>query len=103
MVIKVNKDNFDSEVLKSDIPALVDFNADCCGPCRMLGPILDELSNDKINYKIVSINVDDENELAKKYGVISIPCLVAFKDGKEAKRSVGLKTKDAIEDMMEDL
>ena len=103
MVIKVNKENFDSEVLKSDIPVLVDFNADWCGPCRMLAPILDELSNDRINYKIVSINVDDESELAKKYGVISIPCLVVFKEGKEIKRSVGLRPKDAIKDMMEEI
>ncbi len=103
MVINVDKNNFKKEVLESKEPVLVDFNANWCGPCRMLRPILDEMSNDRKNCKIVSINVDDEEELAKKYGVISIPCLVVFKDGKEIERSVGLKPKEVIEEMMEDL
>ena len=99
-IISVNKDNFEEEVLKSDIPVLADFNADWCGPCRMLKPILEELASDKSDYKIVSINIDDEDELALKYDVSSIPCLVFFKDGKETNRSVGLKPKDVIEEMM---
>ena len=99
-IISVNKDNFEEEVLKSDIPVLADFNADWCGPCRMLKPILEELASDKSDYKIVSINIDDEDELALKYDVSSIPCLVFFKDGNETNRSVGLKPKDVIEEMM---
>ena len=99
-IISVNKDNFEEEVLKSDIPVLADFNADWCGPCRMLKPILEELASDRSDYKIVSINIDDEDELALKYDVSSIPCLVFFKDGKETSRSVGLKPKDVIEEMM---
>ena len=102
-IVEVNKDNFESIVLKSDIPVLVDFNADWCGPCRMLKPILDELSNDRADYKIVSINIDDEDELADEYGISSIPCLVTFKDGKEVNRSIGLKPKEAIESMMEEV
>lgn len=99
-IVKVNKDNFEDVVLKSEVPVLVDFNADWCGPCRMLSPILDELASERADYKIVSINIDEEDELAEEYNVESIPCLVFFKDGKEVNRSVGLKSKDAIESMM---
>lgn len=99
-IVKVNKDNFEDVVLKSEVPVLVDFNADWCGPCRMLSPILDELASERADYKIVSINIDEEDELAEEYNVKSIPCLVFFKDGKEVNRSVGLKSKDAIESMM---
>lgn len=96
-VITVTKDNFEEEVLKSSLPVLIDFNADWCGPCRMIRPTLDDIasSNDKI--KIVSVNIDDEDELADKYEVSSIPCLVLIKDGKEVNRNVGLIAKDQLE------
>ena len=97
-IINVNKDNFDTEVLKSETKVLVDFNANWCGPCRMLRPILESIENDKV--KIVSINVDNEAELAYKYQVSSIPCLVLFEKGKEIKRSIGLISKDEIEKMI---
>ena len=97
-IINVNKDNFDAEVLKSETKVLVDFNANWCGPCRMLRPILESIENDKV--KIVSINVDNEEELAYKYQVSSIPCLVLFEKGKEIKRSIGLISKDEIEKMI---
>ena len=96
-IVEIKKDNFEQEVLKSKTPVLVDFNANWCGPCRMLGPILDEIASENENIKIVSVNIDSESSLAKEYGVLSIPCLVLFKDGKEEKRSIGLKPKDEIE------
>ena len=102
-VIDVNSKNFDKEVIKSNIPVLVDFNATWCGPCRMLKPVLEELSEERTDYKIVSIDVDDNQDLAKEYGVLSIPCLVVLKDGKEIKRSVGFIPKDNIQDMMEEI
>ena len=95
-IVEVNNNNFEKEVLNSKETVLVDFNADWCGPCRMLKPSLEELANEKDNVKIVSINIDDEYELAEQYGVQSIPCLVLFKNGKEEKRNVGLISKDEI-------
>lgn len=97
-IIKVSKENFESEVLNVKGLVLADFNADWCGPCKMLKPVLEELSATK---KIVSINVDDEDELAEKYEVSSIPCLVLFKDGKEIDRSIGFKSLEEIEGMFE--
>lgn len=94
-IIEGNKNNFESEVINGGT-VLVDFNASWCGPCRMLRPILEEISEERANSKIVSIDVDEEDELAGKYNVSSIPCLVLFKDGKEVKRSVGLVPKDDI-------
>ncbi|MBQ3817241.1 MAG: thioredoxin [Clostridia bacterium] len=100
MIIEVNKENFEKEILKSDIPVLADFNAEWCGPCKMLKPVLDELASENKNFKIVSINVDDEDELAYKYDVSSIPCLVVFKGGEEVARSVGFKPKEEIESLV---
>ena len=97
-VIEVNKENFEKEVLKNSKKVLVDFNANWCGPCRMLKPIIEEISNND-NIKVVSINIDDEDELSEKYEVLSIPCLVLFDKGKEINRSVGLIPKEEIESM----
>lgn len=99
-VIEVNKGNFEAEVLKSDVPVLADFNAGWCGPCRAMKPMLDELAENSA-YKIVSIDIDEEDELAEEYDVSSIPCLVVFKGGEEVNRSVGLIPKDAIVDLVE--
>lgn len=100
-VIKVTTSEFESQVLKSEVPVLVDFNADWCGPCRMLKPILDQISDERTDVKIVGVNIDDEDELAEKYEVSSIPCVVLFKNGQEVSRSVGLKPKEAIEELLE--
>lgn len=102
MVKDVTKDNFEKEVLKSRGLVVCDFNADWCGPCKMLRPIIDEVSETRSEAKFVSINIDNEDELAYKYGVSSIPCLVLFKDGKEIKRSVGLIPREKLEEFIEE-
>ena len=99
-VIEVKNDNFENEVLKSDKTVLVDFNAEWCGPCQMLKPIIDEVSDEREDVKVVSVNVDDEDMLAESYGVSSIPCLVVFKNGKETNRSVGFIPKDDVESLL---
>ena len=99
-VIEVSSANFNEEVLQSDKPVLVDFNAAWCGPCRMLKPMLDELAAERDDVKIVSVNIDDEEDLAEEYDVSSIPCLVLMKNGKEADRSVGLLPRDALLDFI---
>lgn len=99
-VLEMNREKFDKEVLQSKDIVLVDFNANWCGPCQMLKPILEEISLEKQDVKFVSVNIDDEDELAEEYEVFSIPCLVVFKDGKEVKRNVGFVPKEEIEKMI---
>ena len=99
-VIQVTKDNFKEEVLNASVPVLADFNAEWCGPCRMLGPTLEELSEESDKYKIVSVNVDDEQDLAEEFGVSSIPCVVLFEGGKEKDRAVGLRPKESYLEML---
>ena len=99
-VIEGTVKNFEEEVLKSDKPVLVDFNAAWCGPCRMLAPILHEVAEEREDVKVVSVNIDDEDELAEEYEISSIPCLVLIKNGKEADRSIGLIDKDTLLDFI---
>ena len=99
-VIEVTGASFEKEVVQSDRPVLADFYANWCGPCRMLRPTLEEIADERQDIKVVSINIDEEDDLAGAVGVISIPCLVLIKDGKEADRSVGLRPKEAIEEML---
>ena len=96
MIIEGNNDNFNSIVIDSKEIVLVDFNATWCGPCRMQGPVLEELAGEINNCKIVSVDVDDNEEIASKYGISSIPCLILFKDGKEVSRNVGFMPKDEV-------
>ena len=98
MVVEINKDNFKKEVLESD-KVLVDFNATWCGPCRMLKPILDEFSNTS-SVKVCSIDVDNNEDLAREYNIYSIPCLILFEKGVEVKRNVGLISLDDIKDFV---
>ncbi len=89
-VVKITSRNFETEVLQSEKPVLVDFWASWCGPCRMLSPLVEKLSEETDAVKVASIDVDSEDILAAKYGISSIPCLILFKNGAEADRSVGL-------------
>ena len=100
MIQSIKKDIFQKEVLDSKEAVIIDFNANWCGPCRMLRPILEEVSNENPNIKIVSINVDEEKSLTKEYHVLSIPCLIFVKGGKEMKRHAGLVTKEELENLI---
>lgn len=94
--IDVTSENFKQEVLQSDKPVLVDFWASWCGPCRMLGPVLEELGEEHPEIKIFKVNTDDERELAIRFGIDSIPCVISFKDGKQIDKSVGFVSKDKL-------
>jgi len=97
--------NFESEVLKSDVPVLVDFFAEWCGPCKMLGPIIEELAEDMKDkpVKIGKLNVDEAPDTAGKYNVMSIPTLIIFKDGEPVETMSGLQNKDALKEKLEKL
>ena len=94
--IKINRNNFNEEVLRSDRPVLLDFWASWCGPCRMVGPILDEIAEEREDIKVCKINIDEEPELASEYGVMSIPSLMVMKEGKIVNSSVGARPKAQI-------
>ena len=100
-IIEGTKANFEKEVIKSDKPVLVDFNATWCPPCQVLHPILEEMADESDDYKIVSVDIDDEDALAEQYEVSSIPCLVVFKDGEEVDRKIGLQPKKRLIKMLE--
>ena len=99
-ILKVNSQNFEEEVLRSKKPVLVDFYADLCVPCKMLSPIIDKVAEENEYIKVVKVNVDDAQDLAMKYQVMSIPTLVVIKEGKEINRSVGLIDKNQVVNMI---
>lgn len=98
--VQITNENFEYEVLESKKTVLVDFYADWCGPCKMLSPIIEEIAKENENIKIAKINVDNEQEIAMKYQVMSIPTLIVINNGKETKRSVGLIDKYEIENLL---
>ena len=100
-VIKVNKSNFEQEVLKSEKKILLDFYAEWCNPCRMLAPILDELAAEHPEYKVCKINIDEEKELASEFEVMSIPSLFVMENGKIVNQSLGAKPKAQLLKMLD--
>ncbi len=99
-VIDVNKDNFEAEVLQSDKTVLLDFWASWCGPCKMIAPIIHEIAEEHPEIKVCKVNVDEEQELALKFDVMSIPTLFVVKDGKIVNTSMGAKPKNQILEML---
>lgn len=96
--VAVTKDNFEEEVLKSSVPVLADFWADWCVPCKMIAPVLEELSTEyEGKLKIAKINVDDESDIAMQFSIVSIPTLLLFKDGEVVNKQVGAASKEMIE------
>lgn len=95
-VINITRNNFQNEIINSDKPVLLDFWASWCGPCRMVGPILEEIAGERSDIKIGKINVDEQPELASQFRVMSIPTLIVIKDGKIVNQSMGAKPKNAI-------
>ncbi len=99
-VLKITSENFKQEVLQSQEPVLVDFYADWCGPCKMLSPVVDEVAQENEDVKVVKINVDEAQDLAMEYKVMSIPTLVVIKNSREVARSVGVVDKSEIVEML---
>ena len=98
--ININKNNFQSEVMNSEQPVLLDFWAPWCGPCRMVAPIVEEIAHERKDIKVGKVNVDEQPELASRFGVMSIPTLVVMKDGKIVNQAMGARPKNAILGML---
>ncbi|HEY9233269.1 MAG TPA: thioredoxin [Blastocatellia bacterium] len=99
---EVTDQSFEQDVLKSEVPVLVDFWAEWCGPCKMLAPTVEKVAGEyEGKAKVVKLNIDDNNQVAQQYGIKGIPTLILFKNGSEADRTVGLTTKDNISRMID--
>ncbi|HNX14949.1 MAG TPA: thioredoxin [Oscillospiraceae bacterium] len=95
-VITITKDNFQTEVMESRVPVLLDFWASWCGPCRMVSPVVDEIADETQNIKVGKINVDEQRELAAAFNIMSIPTLVVLKSGKVTNQAIGVRPKQQI-------
>jgi thioredoxin 1 len=101
MVVKLTTENFENEVLKSALPVLVDFWATWCGPCQRVAPILEDLGKELLGRaKIAKLDVDEEYEIADQFGIMSIPTIVVFKDGKVFQSTIGVQSKDTLKKML---
>jgi thioredoxin 1 len=100
MADAVNTETFDGEVIQSDQPVLVDFWAEWCGPCHAIAPVLDQIAEERSDLKVVKLNIDEDPEVAQRYGVMSIPTLILFKDGEPAAAAVGAMPKSMLEERL---
>ena len=99
-VVTITKENFEQEVLQSTKPFLLDFWASWCGPCRMLSPVVDEVAEERTDVKVGKVNVDEQPELAGEFGVMSIPTLLVFEQGKLVRQAVGARPKAGVLDLL---
>lgn len=99
-VIEITKQNYEAEVMQSDKPVLIDFWASWCGPCQMLSPVVDEIGEEKSDIKVCKVNVDEQQDLALQFRVMSIPMLVVMKNGQETNRSIGVISKEEILELL---
>lgn len=99
-VINLNEKNFEEEVTKSEKPVLIDFWASWCGPCKMVSPLVDQLAEEHSEYKFCKVNVDEEESLAIKFGIMSIPTLIVFKNGEQKAKQIGALPKQEILDLI---
>lgn len=99
-VLTISKENYEQEVLNSKDPVIIDFWATWCGPCRMMSPIIDEIAEENTNIKVGKVNVDEEQSLAMQFNVMSIPTIVAIKNGKVVGTTVGVTTKEKVLEML---
>lgn len=101
MEITLTKENFDSEVINSDKPVLVDFWASWCGPCKMIAPVIEAISKEYSEIKVGKVNVDEQGELAMQYKIVSIPSVFLFKNGEVVEKLIGARSQDEYEDVIE--
>ncbi len=99
--VKINSENFQQEIIESTIPVLADFAASWCGPCKRLAPIIDEIASELgSKIKVANIDIDDNQDIASEYNILSVPTLIIFKNGKEVSRNIGLVSKNALLDFI---